>query len=310
MNLNIDQFRDAILSPMALRDGMTEKISDGTNNFLYYRIKTLEYREALDKIAKKDYQDISNELIRFNSHIFNLLNDSILVFNFCCNFKFKEGQLEDQEFMNNLVIDLQHLSNTHRLIKKLKLTNQHDVALRFLNYFQIVFEDAEEFLRTTFFIDIDKSPLKFTFNELKVSFRTSILPGVQLYSLPTTLSDTIVADSPSINIKEAIEDHLCIVEDHTTPSNFKHLKEALFVYFTTEVFPQSDVKIIFNKRCAKKLGGALGCLYKELKGKTFDNEYLLFLKNNVNLFMHYPLDLNNKYNSNIYKYLSPVSTKI
>jgi hypothetical protein len=80
MNLDINQFKDAIRFPAALQDSMVLKLHDGSDNPFYYEIRTVNFKESLDNKVR-NHQNNNPNLLTFNQCLLSFLNNSIKLFN-------------------------------------------------------------------------------------------------------------------------------------------------------------------------------------------------------------------------------------
>ena len=112
----------------------------------------------------------------------------------------------------------------------------------------------------------------------------------------------ITNDESSNNLlKSTIEDYLEEFEVEINQNGYKILIDALFIYFSEGTFPVLTSKINFKKINKKRVGWALKELHKSEKTCNISFEYLLFAKENINLFTNETLEVNNFRKSNLYK---------
>lgn len=126
---------------------------------------------------------------------------------------------------------------------------------------------------------------------------------------PTTVANTSKDakkenSAPDDMLKATIEDYLEEFKESIKYDGYVRLVEALYQYFNTGSFPVLTSKIEFVQSNKKKIGWALKELYMSERTDTLSYDYLLFSKNNINLFSTVKLEKDNLIKSNLYKYFT------
>lgn len=107
--------------------------------------------------------------------------------------------------------------------------------------------------------------------------------------------------SPEKLITEAFED---LKDKFKSDDDYSLLIYAYTFYFTNNEFPFLERPIQFKTINKKKIGWILKVIYKNITDKDINYEYLLFAKNNINLFMNDELNKDDFLNCNLYKYFT------
>jgi hypothetical protein len=120
-----------------------------------------------------------------------------------------------------------------------------------------------------------------------------------------TESVSISNNYKDLDIVEAIEDHVFEFTDNLKKESYNLLTGALYTFFVKDKFPELTKKIKFNSINKKRVGWALNCIFNELKpNDNLSLDYLIFAKNNINLFEETKFDKKNYLKSNLYKYFT------
>ena len=139
---------------------------------------------------------------------------------------------------------------------------------------------------------------KTTFLKEKQDFSTD---NIEKYKLTNEYEG---ADIQNEFLKLTIEYYLEEFKEDINGDGYKKLVDALFEYFTNGVFPKLTDKIKFKRINKKRVGWALKELYKKLRIDKISFDYLLFAKENINLFEKVDLDNVDLLNCNLYKYFT------
>lgn len=113
-----------------------------------------------------------------------------------------------------------------------------------------------------------------------------------------------VEDYKIKSVKLAVEDFLEDFKEDINGDGYKQLFNAMVEYFVNGAFPILENKINFKKINKKRVGWALRTLYKSEKNDSLSYDYLLFAKENINLFEKVDLNRENFKTCNLYKYFT------
>ena len=103
------------------------------------------------------------------------------------------------------------------------------------------------------------------------------------------------------HLKSTIEDYLEEFKDDINNNGYEILVNALLDYFSNGAFPILTSKINFKRINKKRVGWALKELHKSEKTETISFDYILFAKENINLFVNETLEEHTFRKSNLYK---------
>lgn len=106
---------------------------------------------------------------------------------------------------------------------------------------------------------------------------------------------------PNNLLKSTIEDYLEEFKEEINNNGYEILVDALFEYFSNDTFPILSAKINFKSINKKRVGLALKKLHKSEKLGKIPFEYLVFAKENINLFANETLEEATFTKSNLYK---------
>jgi hypothetical protein len=154
------------------------KDENGKQNPFYYYNRIVEFHTHIDKMLEQNInvKERYNLLFEFNFKIKNCLQDITELFIAFYNYNNKESHL-----INEINIKLFEVENSFRSIKEIKQNIAYNIsngeygnALKIKNYCLPLFEGIRSLLNDSFFIDIDKSPLKNDFDEVLSVIENSI----------------------------------------------------------------------------------------------------------------------------------------